>query len=173
MRKLLLVMMLAVLVPAVLVPVVGFADERGPGKDRMKIFEALNLNKDQIEKVKKLHQETRKNTVKLRSDMELKRIDFEEELQKAKPDNNALMKLIGEMAELEAKQYRIRLETRVKMMEILTPEQKEKLIERISERRVSEERMSESIPPGRGDHPDDGFSDKQHHRRSRGGWGGF
>lgn len=168
MRNLLFVVMLAVLVPALLVPMVGFADERGPEKTRMKFFEALNLNKDQIEKVKSLHQETRKNTVKLRSDMELKRIDFEEELQKAKADNNTLMKLIGEMAELEAKQYRIRLETRVKMMEILTPEQKEKLIERMSEKR-----MSESIPQGRGDHPDDDFIDKPHHRRSRGGWGGF
>jgi Spy/CpxP family protein refolding chaperone len=92
--------------------------------------------------------------------MELKRIEFQEELQKIQPDNAILTKLISEMAELAAKRYRIDLETQVEMMLILTPDQKAKLIERMSER----------ILLGEGKHPDRDFDDRPHRRRPRKGF---
>jgi hypothetical protein len=57
MRKLVIVML-----AAILLPVTSFADEMGPGKKRMDPLKELRLDlaKDQIEKLRALHREKEK-----------------------------------------------------------------------------------------------------------------
>jgi len=123
-----------------MIPAAGYADSQGGGERRSehkRIMEDLNLNKDQIEAMRAIRLETRKKMVKVKSDAELKRIEFQEELQKEKPDKAKLDKLIGEIADLSAQRTRVMMETQVKTVEMLTPEQKEKMMERMSSAMMS------------------------------------
>lgn len=115
-------------------PVVAFAQGgpgkggRGPGK--MDYINELNLSKEQLAQVRDLQRESRKKVVEIKSKTQLKKIDFDEEIQKEKPDQKLLEKLVDDLTALHAQQYKAMLESRVKMMSLLTPEQRQKLSER-------------------------------------------
>lgn len=154
MRKLMILIIVVMLIPSY-----SFAREkgfRGEGGGPMKMFKEIGLDKDQIKKVKKLNLEKRKKMIRLRSEIELKRIDFHEELQKTNPDKKTLNKLIDEQVALVGKRHRIKLETRLEMLDILTPEQKEQLSERMSERLIDRGhrgwRYQENNDSNRGQH---------------------
>ncbi len=129
MRKL-----LVLIVAATLIPMAAFAGERAGKHGRMDFFKNLGLNKEQITEVKKLHLQNRRERVKLRSETELKQIDFQEELQKPQWDKKVLDQLIEEIGELAAKKKKMKLGNHVKIMTILTPEQKEKMVEQMGVR---------------------------------------
>lgn len=130
MRRFLVLTMVAVMVAPVLA-----SAQAGPGKGphgmgKMDYVSELNLTKEQLIQIKELQRESRKGAVEIRSKIQIKRIDFDDEAQKDKPDMKLLGKLIDELTALHAQQYKAMLESRVKMMGLLTPEQKQKLSER-------------------------------------------
>lgn len=130
MRNLVVLAMVAVMAS----PVVAFAQGdpgkggRGPGK--MDYINELNLSKEQLTQVRDLQRESRKKVVEIKSKIQIKKIDFDEEVQKDKPDQKLLEKLVDELTALHAQQYKAMLESRVKVMSLLTPEQRQKLSER-------------------------------------------
>lgn len=130
MRNLLVLTMVAVMVS----PVVAFA-QGGPGKGghgpgKMDYINELNLSKEQLAQVRDLQRESRKKVVEIKSKIQIKKIDFDEEIQKDKPDQKLLEKLVDDLTALHAQQYKAMLESRVKVMSLLTPEQRQKLSER-------------------------------------------
>lgn len=130
MRRLLAFTMAALLAA----PIIAFAQPghgRGPaGAGKMDYISELNLSREQLEQVRELQRESKKKAVEIKSKIQLKRIDFDEETQKDRPDPRILDRLMDDLAALHAQQYRAVLEARVKMLAILTPEQKHKLAER-------------------------------------------
>lgn len=130
MRRFLIVTIAALMVA----PAPAFA-QAGPGKGprgmgKMDYVNDLNLTKEQLTQIKELQRESRKKAVEIRSKIQIKQIDFEAEAQKDKPDQKFLEKLIDELTALHAQQYKATLESRVKTMSLLTPEQRQKLSER-------------------------------------------
>ena len=129
--------MVVVLIAALAIPSLALADSDRPGSrgsGRAELMKELNLNKEQIEIARKIRLEMRKKMISLGSELELKRLDFQEELHKEDPDKAVVERLIDEMSELAAKQSRARLEAQVKMVEMLTADQKKKLMERMSKK---------------------------------------
>lgn len=122
------------IVAVMALPVVALA-QGGPGRGaqvagKMDYISELNLTKEQLAQVRELQRESRRKIVEIKSKIQLKRIDFDEEMQKDKPDQKLLEKLIDDLTALHAQQYKAMLESRVKMMSLLTPEQRQKLSER-------------------------------------------
>jgi Spy/CpxP family protein refolding chaperone len=121
------------MVVVVAVPVGAFAQAgpgggmRGPGQ--MDYVNELNMTKEQLALTKEIQRESRKKAVGIRSKMQIAKIDFDDELQREKPDTKILGRLIDEIAALHAQQYKEMLESKVKMMSLLTVEQKHKLTE--------------------------------------------
>jgi len=76
----------------------------------------------------------KKEMIRIRAEMEIKRIDFQEELQAESPDKKKLAGLIADIAALSARKTTARLKMQVEMARILTPEQKQKLQRRHSSR---------------------------------------
>jgi len=109
----------------------GHDDSKGRGGGRKVLMEDINLDSNQLKQVRKFRTETRKQMIKTKSEIGLVQIDFQEELHKEKPDKAKLDKLINEIADLQAAMTRTRLEMQVKMTGILTPEQKQKMLERM------------------------------------------
>lgn len=130
MRRFIVLMMVAVMALPVVALAQGGAGRGGHGAGRMDYVGELNLSKEQLAQVKDLQRESRKRAVEITSKMQVKRIDLDEEMQKDKPDQKLLEKLIDELTALHAQQYKAKLESRVKMMSLLTAEQKQKLSER-------------------------------------------
>ena len=149
MRRFLVLAMVAVMA----VPVLASA-QAGPGKGphgmgKMDYINELNLTKEQLMQIKELQRESRKKAVEVRSKIQIKRIDFDDEAQKDKPDMKLMGKLIDELTALHAQQYKAMLESRMKMMGLLTPEQKQKLSERsLMGPRGQMMGMEDDMPPG-------------------------
>lgn len=104
--------------------------DRGHGRQGGAMSQ-LDLSADQLDKMRELRTGIRKEMVELKSRMEVKRIDFQAELQKDNPDDAKLTTLIDEIVDARAKMYRKRLETQVEMTKILTPEQRRTMMERM------------------------------------------
>jgi len=122
------------LVALLALPLVAFAQGGGmekPGKGkRMDFTQELNLGKEQVKAIRDMRNEMRRKHVELRAKSEVKQIDFEEELQKDKPNQKTLAALVDELTAIHSQIYKEKLEMRVKMMSVLTPDQKKKLSER-------------------------------------------
>ncbi len=129
MRRLIIAIAVASLVPTV--SLAAHDDYKGRGGGRKVLMEDINLDSNQLKQVRKFRSETRKRMIKTKSEIGLVQIDFQEELHKDKPDKAKLDKLINEIAELQAEMTRTKLGMQVKMTGILTPEQKQKILERM------------------------------------------
>jgi len=134
MRKFAIALMMITLVPAFFpAPAEGqdLGSQRG-GKGGM--MAALDLDKGQLAKMRELRHSMKRKMIEQKSKVELARLDFQEELQKEKPDTARLNKLIDQVAEANAQKTRAWLTMRVEMIKILTPEQKQKMLERMGTR---------------------------------------
>jgi Spy/CpxP family protein refolding chaperone len=147
------------MVAVMALPVMAFA-QGGPGKGghgpgKMDYIAELNLTKEQLAQVRELQRESRKKIVEIKGKIQLKRIDFDEETQKDKPDQTLLEKLIDELTALHAQQYKAMLESKVKVMSLLTPGQRQKLSER------SLMGMGDDHGHGRGHEPGPGMGPRE------------
>lgn len=140
MRNIVLIIMMVAFMP-----VVAFSEGDGKHGKRGKhgYIKELNLDKEQVGAMRDIQREMRRFMIPHHSKIEMAKLNFEEELQKDKPDAANLTRIIDEMANLQAEHEKRRMEIIVKMAAILTPEQKAKFIE---------SRMVKGIggpPPGR------------------------
>lgn len=103
----------------------GFGPGGGPGI--LAKAEALELTAEQIKKIKTMQLDMAKETVRLRSDLEIKQLELRELTAADKPDMARIAARIDEMSPLRAELQKKRIEHRLSVLDVLTPEQKEKL----------------------------------------------
>lgn len=107
----------------------GFGDGPGFG-DRPGILakaEALDLKPEQIKKIKAIRLNVAKETVRLRSELELKQLELRELMSADDPDIRRIEAKIDEIAPLRTELQKKHIEHRLAMRDVLTPEQKTKL----------------------------------------------
>ncbi|VAX19979.1 hypothetical protein MNBD_NITROSPINAE01-644 [hydrothermal vent metagenome] len=133
MRKLLIVVIVLGMFPITAVAR-DYDKDQKRGKHRQDYIKELGLSDEQVDAIRLARKEMRRDAIRIRADLELKQLDFEDELQSENPDSKTLDKLINELAEFKAEQEKQRLAMIVKMVEVLTPEQKAKFLEKMMKR---------------------------------------
>tara|TARA_B100000959_G_scaffold249471_1_gene277219 strand:- start:121587 stop:122060 length:474 start_codon:yes stop_codon:yes gene_type:complete len=145
MRKLAIILAFSMMIP---VTAVAERGQRGPSGQSM--IKELNLSSEQMDKMRSVRKEMYRHRIKTKSELDLKRVDFHDELQNEKPNSAKLDKLIKEIAEIEAEMATHRLRSQVKISQILTPEQKKKMQERMGGSFIGEGRRgNERSRPGK------------------------
>ncbi|MCX7698618.1 MAG: Spy/CpxP family protein refolding chaperone [Candidatus Goldbacteria bacterium] len=92
------------------------------------LSEKLNLSGEQIEKIRKLRDESKKNIVNIHKEITKSMDALQNELKKTKPDRDKINKLIDEILSNQKKMMIIRTDKMLKIKEILTEDQFKKLI---------------------------------------------
>ncbi len=133
MRKLLIAIIVVGIFPITAVAR-DYDKDQKRGKHRQDYIKELGLSEDQVKTIKQTRKDMRRDMIKLHSEMELKQLDFEDELQKKNPDNETLEKLIDDLAGYKAEHEKHRLKMIVKMVKVLTPEQKSQFLEKMMKR---------------------------------------
>jgi Spy/CpxP family protein refolding chaperone len=128
----------AVVVVATAGAVVAASLERPrPRRDRAAIRRELGLTADQESQLRRLRTEARKSGIQLqrRADLRHARLGLREALEAARVDEGAVQGRTQELADLRSAHLRARVEARLALRKILTPEQLEKLKTLRSERK--------------------------------------
>ena len=113
----------------------GLAYSFCPGKHHMgqelaqykEMVKMLKLTPEQQTKVKEIIITSRKNTINLHKDLSLKELELEAALLEESPAEEAVNKLIMESSEIRGKIQVQRVDERLSIKKILTPEQKTQL----------------------------------------------
>ncbi|MCX8093571.1 MAG: Spy/CpxP family protein refolding chaperone [Candidatus Goldbacteria bacterium] len=92
------------------------------------LSEKLNLSGEQIEKIRQIRDDAKKDIVNARKEIKKSMDALQNEFKKTKPDRDKINKLIDEISSNQKKMMVIRTEQMLKIKEILTPEQFKKLI---------------------------------------------
>jgi Spy/CpxP family protein refolding chaperone len=98
-------------------------DERMPGRDHMRMMEALNLTDPQKVQMEKMRTELEKKQVTIHGKIAVLRVEMKELVQADNPDRNAIEKKMREVSDL---QYQLKvngLDHAFAVKGILTPEQ--------------------------------------------------
>ncbi len=98
----------------------------GPGMGG-RVWESLNLTQEQRSKLRQQGFEHGKVSEKLHSDMRIKRLELEELMSSNNPDRARIDSKMKELSDLRLASQKARLDQRDSMMQVLTPEQREKL----------------------------------------------
>ena len=95
-------------------------------KSMMKLH-TIDLSDEQRNELENSKYELEKNTIKLKADIQLKNLDFQREMQSENLNRNKLMKLTEDISKLELKIKLLKLEHKLKIHNMLTPEQRMQL----------------------------------------------
>lgn len=95
--------------------------------EKVKRFEMLDLTKEQRQEIGNARIEARKKIIPLKAEIELKEIDLEKEMRADKPNRSKIMKLTEEISSLRLKIQQTRIDEKLKVHALLTPEQREQL----------------------------------------------
>ncbi len=107
--------------------------EEGMGSPRMKemhsgmMLEKLDLSEKQKEDIEALQTETQKKIIPIQADIKLKEIDLDNEMNADAPNRDKIMKLTEEISDLELKIKQTRIDQKLKVHALLTPEQREQM----------------------------------------------
>jgi Spy/CpxP family protein refolding chaperone len=99
---------------------------RGPGWDQGRLVARLDLTADQARKVANLRAEHRKGQIQRRAALRVAQIELGELLGAAKLDEAAIKAKAHEIGDMQAAQLRARVEHRLAVAQVLTPEQRER-----------------------------------------------
>jgi len=106
-----------------------------PRRDRAAIRQELGLTGDQESQLRRLRTEARQSGIQRRADLRHARLGLREALEAGRVDEGAVHARTQELADLRSAQLRARVDARLALRKILTPEQLEKLKTRRSERK--------------------------------------
>ncbi len=87
----------------------------------------LDLTAEQQKTMRTLRTQLRKEMIPLRGSLESKRIDLQEEMAAEKPNLNKINALVDDMTKMRAEMQKKQIAQRLKMREVLTPEQRKML----------------------------------------------
>jgi len=99
--------------------------EGRPGIERMAQF--LDLSKDQVQKIEKLRDEHLSRVAGLRRELLRVRNEIRAELLEDSPDVSAIEKLVAKKADIRSRIELERVEHRLAVRKVLTPEQRDKM----------------------------------------------
>ncbi|MDH5509400.1 MAG: periplasmic heavy metal sensor [Nitrospinota bacterium] len=145
MRKLILAVLTAVMIPAVALAQ-GFpgggpggqggsamrGSGGGQGAKGARMAQELGLTDEQVAKMREIHQTKRRATIDQKANIQKAMLDLTDELAKDKPDQAALERIIEKIVKTKADMERDKLNTMVAVSAILTPEQKKIAAERMA-----------------------------------------
>jgi len=90
-------------------------------------MEMLDLSAEQKDNMKTIRTETEKKIVPIRADIELKEIDLREAMAADNPNRNRIMQLTKEISDLKLKIQQLKIDEKLKVHAMLTPEQREQM----------------------------------------------
>lgn len=90
-------------------------------------LEMLDLSAEQKEDMKALKTETQKKIIPIKADIELKQIDLHNEMSADNPNRDKIMKITKEISDLELKIKQTKIDQKLKVHALLTPEQREQM----------------------------------------------
>ncbi len=114
--------------------------EKGPGDGILRFITSqkwwtipelaneLKLSKEQVKKLEEIYVNYNREVIKLRADLDSKKFELEYLLQQDVFDMKAIEKAIDEMTESAKILEKFEIMTRVEMLNVLTPEQRKKLM---------------------------------------------
>ncbi len=88
--------------------------------------EAFGMTDEQVIKIKDIHTDARKAGIKMRAGARVARIEMRQLMRAEKVDRAALDRKIKEISALREKMMRHRVDTRLKVHSLMTPEQRKK-----------------------------------------------
>lgn len=101
--------------------------ERTPGAgERERLSAALNLSEDQKAQIHKIMLDTRKKNIDTEAKLELAHLELQELLRADNPDQKKIDAQITEVSKLRETMLRARIDTRLAIQKVLTPEQRKK-----------------------------------------------
>lgn len=93
----------------------------------MRRLEMLDLTDEQQEMIHSVKIETRKQIIPLRAEIELKELELRNEMVTDSPNRNTIMKLAEDISDIELQIKQTKLDERLKLHSILTPEQRRQI----------------------------------------------
>lgn len=94
----------------------------------------LGLNEEQIKALEPLESDYRKTSIKNRADLRIAMIDLGSLLDQKTPDKNAISQKVDEIGAIEKNMMLYRVDTMLKLKEILTPTQYDQFRSQLKER---------------------------------------
>jgi Spy/CpxP family protein refolding chaperone len=104
------------------------------GPDMARIQQQVGLTDAQVTQLKKLWGDQRKSAIRRRADMAIARMELEELLDGPSVDEKALSAKVKELTDLQAATLRARVDARLGLRKVVTPEQQQKLRSLLRER---------------------------------------
>lgn len=98
-----------------------------PRFEMMRKFEMLDLTEEQREEIEDAEIGARKKIIPLKAEIELKMIDLENEMRADELNRTKIMKITEDISDLRLKIQQTKIDQRLKIHSILTPEQREQL----------------------------------------------
>ena len=92
--------------------------------DRMK--EQLELSDEQVQKIRGILREARKQSIKVRANLRVARIELREFVTQEKVDKSKIDAKLGQIGEFRQQRLRLRTDVVLQTREVLTPEQRVK-----------------------------------------------
>ncbi len=102
---------------------IGFAVMAMDPFQNPKVVQALGLTPEQQQSLEALRFQQQKEMINFRRDMALKRLDLEQEMDKAAPDRQVVDRLLDEQGALRSKMMKARVNHLLDVRKVLTPEQ--------------------------------------------------
>ncbi len=99
---------------------------RGPA-----FLQGLNLSPEQMTKLRERSLQNRKEMIKVQAEIQTLQVDLQEELSRESPDQEKVDTITKQLGAAQARLVRMRAERVVFLRSVLTPEQREKLDERL------------------------------------------
>jgi uncharacterized membrane protein len=94
--------------------------------DRIRTY--LRLEDPQVERLRQIVLETEKANVKVRAEIEVRRIELREALRAIKPDRDEILKKVQEISDLRGQMMKHNVEAILAAKTVLSPEQQRKLL---------------------------------------------
>jgi len=114
----------------------------------------LGLSAEQTQRVEEIRLKSERKAIKLKADLKLAQLDLRSLLQKDYPDKGAVYKKVEEIGALRTRLEKNRIDTRLEVHNLLSPEQRKKLREAARElikerrhRKLMERRFPPCWPP--------------------------
>jgi Spy/CpxP family protein refolding chaperone len=116
--------------------------------DPARMRQELGLSEDQAAQLRKLRLDERKAGIRRRADTQLARIALREALDAPSVDEKAVQARVKELSDLQAAGLRARVDGELALRKLLTPEQRQKLMQLRTERPRPRRPEGPPQPPG-------------------------
>jgi len=101
----------------------------GPPCKMKKLAEHLGLSEEQLTQIKQLRMESTKQSIQLKAKLDVAELELRAMMEEPKPNRGKIENKVKEIGALRTQLHLLQIDRNLKMREILTPEQLDKLEE--------------------------------------------